>query len=291
MTRPFLVGLIGNGVTPSLTPLLHMREAAAHGLAYVYRTIDLSALGLPAAAVGDLVGSARTLGYDALNITHPCKQLVLPSLDRIDPIAQRLGAVNTVVFENGAAVGYNTDTTGFATAVRTGLPGVARREVVQLGAGGAGAAVADALLTLGVDRLTVVDLDPSRAEQLVAELVTRFPEARVAAADADKLPVLLPEADGLVHCTPVGMAEHPGLPLDATLLHPDLWVADIVYRPIETALLQAARATGCRTLHGGHMATYQAADAFRLITGVEPDAPRMLAHLSELAAPEQRSEH
>jgi shikimate dehydrogenase len=286
MTRPYLVGLIGNGVTPSLTPPLHMREAAAHGLGYVYRTIDLAALDLPAEAVGDLVRSARTLGFDALNITHPCKQLVLPHLDRLDRTAQRLGAVNTVVFEDGDAVGYNTDTTGFATAVRTGLPGVPLREVVQLGAGGAGAAVADALLTMGADRLTVVDLDHVRAERLTADLAHRFPEARVSAADRDKLPVLVGEADGLVHCTPVGMADHPGLPLDPALLHPELWVADIVYRPLDTALLRAARSAGCRTLHGGHMATYQAVDAFRLITGIAPDARRMLDHLRELAANE-----
>ena len=87
-----------------------------------------------------------------------------------------------------------------------------------------------------------------------------------------------------MHCTPTGMADHPGLPLDPALLHPGMWVADIVYRPLDTALLQAARHAGCRTLHGGHMAVYQAVDAFRLITGVDPDADRMLAHLSELAA-------
>lgn len=286
MSRPYLVGLIGNGVAPSLTPRLHMREAAEQGLTYVYRTIDLTTLGLPPEAVGHLVRTARTLGYDALNITHPCKQLVLDHLDRLDPTAERLGAVNTVVYQDGEAVGYNTDTTGFATALRTGLPGVPLREVVQLGAGGAGAAIADALLTLGVDRMTVVDLDDARGEALASSLAARFPEARVQAAHPDKLPVLLPGADGLVNCTPMGMADHPGLPLDARLLHPDLWVADIVYRPLDTALLGAAERLGCRTLHGGHMATYQAVDAFRLITGVNPDATRMFAHLRELTATE-----
>jgi shikimate dehydrogenase len=82
------------------------------------------------------------------------------------------------------------------------------------------------------------------------------------------------------------MADHPGLPLDATLLHPGLWVADIVYRPLETALLTAAREAGCRTLDGGHMAVHQAVDALRLITGLEPDADRMSAHLRDLVAPD-----
>ena len=155
--------------------------------------------------------------------------------------------------------------------------------MVQLGAGGAGAAVADALLAGGTDRLVLVDVDPHRSEALAHELAGRFPSARVETAHPDKLPVLTHEVHGLVHCTPTGMAAHPGLPLDAGLLHPDLWVADIVYRPLETPLVQAARAAGCPTLHGGHMAVHQAVDAFRLITGIDPDADRMLAHLRELA--------
>ena len=282
MTHPYLVGLIGAGVGPSLTPPMHMREAGHHGLRYVYKTLDILELGFAPDQVGELLRAVRTSGYDAVNVTHPCKQLVIPHLDRLDPVAERLGAVNTVVFRDGEAVGHNTDTTGFAEALRSGLPGVARRQVVQLGAGGAGTAVADALLGEGVTRLVVVDLDVRRAEALATELAGRFPGASVEAAHPDRLSALLPESDGLVHCTPVGMADHPGLPLDPSLLHPHLWVADIVYRPLDTALLQAARAAGCRTLHGGHMAVHQAVDAFRLITGLVPDAVRMLAHLREL---------
>ncbi|MEP9383292.1 shikimate dehydrogenase [Nocardioides sp. KR10-350] len=282
--RPYLVGLIGAGVTPSLTPALHMREAGAHGIPYVYRTIDLTTLRIDPIRVGELVDVARTLGYDALNITHPCKQLVIGHLSRLDRTAARLGAVNTVVFDGEVAVGHNTDTTGFASAMRAGLPAADLGEVVQLGAGGAGTAVADALLGLGAERLVVVDLDEPRAQELARDLGVRHTRASVEAAHPDKLPVLLAEATGLVNCTPVGMADHPGLPIDADLLHPRHWVADIVYRPLETPLLAAARSRGCRTLHGGHMAVYQAVDAFRLITGVDPDARRMLAHLRELVA-------
>jgi shikimate dehydrogenase len=281
--HPYLVGLVGAGVGPSLTPALHMREAAAHDLAYVYRTIDITALGLDPTDIGRILTHARLLGFDALNVTHPCKQLVIEHLDRLDPTAERLGAVNTVVFTEEGAVGHNTDTTGFATAVRTGLPGESIREVVQLGAGGAGVAVADALLTLGTDHLVVVDLDEDRSAALARTLGERYPEARVESAHPDKLPALLPHANGLVHCTPTGMADHPGLPLDPALLHDGLWVADIVYRPLDTALLRAARAAGCAVLDGGHMATHQAVDAFRLITGIDPDPDRMLAHLRELA--------
>ena len=282
--QPYLVGLIGNGIGPSLTPALHMAEGRAQGLDYVYRTLDLGALGLAPEQVGEILRWARTLGYNGLNITHPCKQLVLRHLDDIDEVAATLGAVNTVVFEGGRAIGYNTDTTGFAHGFTEALPGAALDSVVLIGAGGAGTAVADALLRLGVGHLSVVDLDVERATALAHELGGRHPLTRVDASSFDKLSVLLPGADGVVHATPTGMAEHPGIAFDAALLHPKLWVADIVYRPLDTALLRAARAAGCRTLDGGHMAVYQAVDAFALITGIAPDAARMSTHFRNLVA-------
>jgi shikimate dehydrogenase len=253
-----------------------MTEARQLGLTYVYRAIN-TAVRLESAELGTLIRSARTLGYDALNITHPYKRLVLPYLDRLDERAARLAAVNTVLFRAGEAVGYNTDATGFATAFRTGLQGAAVADVVQLGAGGAGTAVADALLSSGVGHLTIVDVDDARSAELASDLGARFPGSRVDAGQTDKLSALLPDSDGLVHCTPTGMKDHPGLPLDAALLHSGLWVADIVYRPLDTALLQAARRAGCRTLDGGQMAVHQAADTLALVTGRTPDVNRMLS--------------
>ncbi|SCX12368.1 shikimate dehydrogenase [Mycolicibacterium fluoranthenivorans] len=282
--HPYLVGLVGTGVGPSLTPALHMTEGRAQGLDYVYRTLDLNVLGLSPDRVGDVLSWARTLGYDALNVTHPCKQLVVEHLDDIDDTARALGAVNTVVFRGGRAHGYNTDITGFAHGFTEGLPDASTSHVILVGAGGAGTAVAAALLGLGTDHLTVVDLDVDRATALAGDLAARHPQAHVDASSFDKLSVLLPEADGVVHATPTGMAEHPGIAFDTALLHPGLWVADIVYRPLDTALLQAARAAGCRTLDGGHMAVHQAVDAFALITGLVPDAARMSAHFRNLVA-------
>ncbi|MEU1705068.1 shikimate dehydrogenase [Streptomyces sp. NPDC005706] len=280
----YLVGLIGSGIGPSLSPALHEREADRQGLRYLYRTIGIDTLGVPPEAVGDLVRAARDLGYDGLNITHPCKQLVVPHLDGLAPQARALGAVNTVVFgEDGRAVGHNTDVTGFAAAFARGLPDVSLERVVQLGAGGAGAAVAHATLTLGAGRVTVVDALPERAAALAGSLNRHFGDGRAVPATPDRLAHLLTGADGIVHATPTGMAAHPGLPLPAELLRPRLWVAEVVYRPLETELLCAARAAGCATLDGGGMAAFQAADAFRLFTGREPDSARMLADLTELA--------
>jgi shikimate dehydrogenase len=277
------VGLIGAGIGPSLSPALHEREAARHGLAYVYRIIDIDRLGLPPGAVGELLRSARDLGYDGLNVTHPCKQLVIDHLDALSPEAEALGAVNTVVFDRARrATGHNTDLTGFAESFARGLPEAATRHVVQLGAGGAGAAAAHALLTLGSDRLSVVDVLPERAAALARALTDRFGAGRAEAAAPADLPGVLRHADGLVHVTPTGAAHRPGMPVPEELLDPRLWVAEVVYRPLETELLRAARRVGCRTLHGGGMAVFQAADAFRLFTGREPDAERMLGDFADL---------
>ena len=282
-SSPYLVGLVGQGVGPSLSPALHMAEGRAHGLDYVYRTIDLTAAGIAPERIGEVLGWARALGYNALNVTHPCKRLVIEHLDALDDGAAALGAVNTVVFEAHRTVGYNTDAPGFGTGFAEGLPGAATDTVTLVGAGGAGAAVGHALLDMGTEHLVVVDVDVDRATVLARELARGHAGARVDASEFDKLSVLLPVSDGIVHCTPTGMADHPGLPFDAELLHPGLWVADIVYRPLDTALLTAAREAGCRTLDGGHMAVHQATTAFELITGITPDAARMSRHFRSLA--------
>ena len=280
-----LIGLIGSGIGRSLSPALHEQEARAQGLRCLCRVIDLDELGLRAADAPALLTAAGRLGFDGLNITHPAKQVVLDHIDELSPEAAALGAVNTVVFRDHRSTGHNTDGSGFARAFTRGLPGARLERVALLGAGGAGAAVAHAALGLGTGLLTVVDLDDARAAALAARLAARFGAHRVQSAAPDRLADLLAEADGLIHATPTGMAGRPGLPLPAPLLHPRLWVADIVYVPLETDLLRAARAAGCRTLDGGGMAVFQAVDAFRLFTGHEADAARMLRHFRALAGP------
>jgi shikimate dehydrogenase len=280
--RSILVGLIGSGIGGSLSPAMHEREGRELGFNYVYRRIDLEALGLAPAALPELLLAAQRMGFDGLNITYPCKQAVIPLLDELSDDARALGAVNTVLFRDGKRIGHNTDWSGFARSFRRGLPDVSLEAVVQLGAGGAGAAVAHAALTMGARTLTLFDVDPARAEALARELQARFPAARVAAGG--DLAATLRAATGLIHATPTGMAKLPGMPLPAEYLHAGLWVADVVYFPIRTALLEAAAALGCRTLSGGGMAVYQAAEAFEHFTGVEPDAERMYAHLESLLA-------
>ncbi|AOJ07665.1 shikimate dehydrogenase [Burkholderia mayonis] len=278
--RSFLIGLIGSGIGGSLSPAMHEEEGRRQGYNYVYRRIDLDALRLSVDALPELLTAAERMGYDGLNITHPCKQRVIELLDELSPDAAALGAVNTVRFADGRRIGHNTDWSGFAKAFARGLPAAPLERVVQLGAGGAGAAVAHAALTMGAAELALFDVDPMRARTLADQLQARFPQARLSAGGS--LADALSNANGLIHATPTGMLTHPGLPLPAELLHSDLWVADIVYFPLDTELIRTARSLGCETLPGGGMAVYQAVDAFEIFTGRAPDAMRMLEHFQAL---------
>lgn len=280
--RSFLAGLVGEGIGPSLTPPMHEREAHELGRRLIYRTIDIHEQRLPPEAVGDLIRAAPHFGFDGLNITHPCKQLALQHLDVLSPEAQALGAVNTVVFDDGKAVGHNTDWSGFAGSLELGLASATRDRVVLLGAGGAGSAVAHALLTTGTRELLIVDVDTGRAEDLARRLVHHFPQARCRVLAPEDVGRGLGSSNGLVNATPTGMAHHPGVPVPVELLRPPLWVADIVYRPLRTELLREAAHRGCATLNGGAMAVLQAAEAFELITGLRPDRKRMQAHFTSL---------
>jgi shikimate dehydrogenase len=277
MSASYLCGLIGAGIQLSRSPALHEREAGEQGLRYIYKLIDLDKLGVGVEALPELLSAAKRMGFAGLNITYPCKQAIIPLLDALSEDARALNAVNTVVIRDGRLTGHNTDWSGFAEGFRRGLPDARLDRVVQLGAGGAGAAVAHAALTLGTKQLMIFDIDPRRSAELAKNLGSK------ASAPGD-LAVAMASADGLIHCTPTGMAKMPGMPLDAGLLRAKHWVAEIVYFPMETELLRVARAKGCRTVDGGGMAVFQAVGAFRLFTGIEPDAERMMRHFLSMNA-------
>ncbi len=275
-----LAGLIGAGIQASRTPALHEHEGAAQGLNYLYRLIDLDQLKLDSTALEELLTAAQYMGFTGLNITFPCKQAILPLLDELSPEARGIGAVNTVVLKDGRRVGHNTDCLGFAEGFRRGLTDAARQRVVQMGAGGAGAAVAHALLSEGVEQLTVFDVENERAQALVDNLNQHFEGTR--ARVGHDLESAMTAACGLVNTTPMGMAKLPGMPVPKALLRAELWVAEIVYFPLETELLKEARALGCRTLNGATMAVYQAVKAFELFSGITPDPLRMTEHFHSL---------
>ncbi len=277
-----LVGLIGAGIQRSLTPALHEDEARAQGLRLHYQLIDLDRTGAGADALPGLLAAVRTIGFAGLNITYPCKQAVIPLLDELSDEAAAMGAVNTVVNHDGRLVGHNTDGSGWRWGFERALPGADLSRVLLLGAGGAGSAIAHAALRMGAGALVLVDSDVARAGALAERLNALYPGRR--ASFTPDIAAALPRASGLIHATPTGMDKLPGLPLPAALLRPDLWLSEIVYFPLETALLQAGRAAGCAISDGGGMAVGQAAGAFTHFTGLQPDAQRMDAHFRRLVA-------
>ncbi|MDQ4114911.1 MAG: shikimate dehydrogenase [Actinomycetota bacterium] len=283
-TGSILVGLIGSGITRSPTPALHEREADHHGLRYLYRVFDLPTLGLSPAEVPDIVRSAALLGYTGLNITHPAKQVVIPVLDRLDAVSEALGAVNTVVIEeDGQLVGHNTDVAAFGDALVDALGERSLGRILQLGAGGAGAATAYAVLERGAAALTLTDVDEGRGTQLAARMRSLFPGVEVDSVAFDEVADTVPAHNGVINASPVGSAVSPGLPLDPTLLHSEQWVADVVYRPLRTPLVEKAAALGCVAVGGGGMMVGQAVASFTAFAGRKADAARIAAHFEELA--------
>lgn len=279
MTK-LLLGLIGAGIQRSLSPALQEEEARHHGLRLHYQLIDLDAASVGIEALPALIGAGRIMGFAGLNITYPCKQAVIPLLDALSEEAQAIGAVNTVVRDGSRLVGHNTDGSGWSWGFRRALPHADLSRVVLLGAGGAGSACADAVLRLGAERLVIVDKDGPRAAELAMRLNGHFSGGRASASP--DVAAALDGATGLIQATPEGMVKMPGTPVPEQLLRPEMWVSEIVYMPLETPLLKAARRIGCPTADGGHMNVGQAVRGFKLFTGLDADAARMDAHFRRI---------
>ena len=275
MTLPrYLVGLIGAHIGRSLSPALHEDGFAALGSSGHYHLMDSEdgrGRKLP-----DMLAAARTAGFAGVNVTFPFKEAVLALLDQVSPEAQQIGAVNTVVFDKtGRTTGHNTDRSGFraAFAETFGKDAVRGAPVLQLGAGGAGRAVAFAMMDLGARPLRLFDREMARARKLCADLVARFGSGCCERLDAPE-PAIATSA-AIVNATPVGMWSHPGLPMPTDRIEARHLVVDVIYTPLETEFLLAAKARGSRTMGGAGMCVHQAAEAFRHFTGHAADVERM----------------
>jgi shikimate dehydrogenase len=278
--KKLLLGLVGAGIQRSLAPALQEEEGRHHGLRVHYQLIDLEAAGAGPGALPALMAGARIMGFAGLNITFPCKQAVMPLLDDLSEEARAIGAVNTIVRDGQRLIGHNTDGSGWSWGFRRVLPKADLSRVVLLGAGGAGSACADAVLRLGAEHLLIHDRDAGRAAAL-AERLNRCIGGERAKAGGD-LRKALEAASGLIHATPTGMAGFPGMALPEEWLQPAMWVSDIVYVPLDTPLLAAARRIGCAIVDGGHMNVGQALGGFKLFTGLDADPARMDAHFRRL---------
>jgi len=274
VNRQALIGLIGANITKSLAPALHIDAFVAAGITGHYHLMDVDRL--PGRTLKTLLDAVKTAGFLGVNITFPFKQDVIPLLDALSPEARQIGAVNTVtIAPDGSTMGYNTDRSGFRLNFEDGLgrEGAESKTAVLVGAGGAGSAVAFALMDLGLKTLIVHDMDGARAATLTADVNKHFGAGR--SRISTRLGDDIAAADGVVNATPIGMSGFPGNPVPVDALRAGHWVADVIYSPIETELIRAARARGARVVTGGGMCVWQGVDAFRLFTGIAPDAARM----------------
>jgi shikimate dehydrogenase len=267
--RARLAGVMGWPVGHSLSPKLHGFWLERHGVDGAYVPL--------AVAPDDFSQALRMLprmGFAGVNITVPHKEAALAAVDRVDPLARRIGAVNTVVVEaDGALIGSNTDAYGFMENLRAGAPGwtPTTGAAVVLGAGGAARAVAVALLEAGATALRVVNRTESRAEALVRDL-----DGAVKVVPWEHRSASLADAALLVNTTTLGMTGQPPLDLDLAGLPPEAVVSDIVYSPLETPLLTAARTRGNPVVDGLGMLLHQARPGFAAWFGVKPEVDNAL---------------
>ncbi|CUS35678.1 shikimate dehydrogenase [Candidatus Nitrospira nitrificans] len=256
-------GVIGNPVGHSLSPAIHNAAFRTLGLNFVYLAWQVE-------AIGDAVKGLRALGnFRGASVTIPHKVAVIPFLDQVETTAQRIGAINTIVAGKGTLTGYNTDATGARMALKAGGVALTGRHIVILGSGGAARAIAFALAAeSGVEKLTLLGIEDAERIRLAQDIrSTATVTVEDSYLDESALRRVLPAAQILIHCTPVGMspkAEATCVP--GSLLHPDLAVMDIVYNPRETRLLREAGLAGCKTISGLDMFLNQAVAQFELWT-------------------------
>jgi shikimate dehydrogenase len=281
--RRMLVGLIGANIQGSMSPALFADAFAAAGIDGYYHLLDVDRL--PGRSLPQLLDAIKAAGFAGANVTYPFKQEVIPLLDAVDPEAAQVGAVNTVaIAPDGRTTGYNFDRRGWRNSFveALGRDSAQGRTVVQVGAGGAGRAVAFALMDLGVADLVLYDLDLARAEALKADLARHYGPSRCRLAQ--DLERDIAAAAGVVNATQVGMRGFPGNPVPVAALNAGHWAADVIYTPLQTEFLKAAAAKGARTLNGSGMCVHQAVEVFRQLTGVKPDPARLHRAFATAAA-------
>jgi shikimate dehydrogenase len=263
-----LVGLLGNPLGHSFSPAMHNKAFETLGLNYFYLPIEVTAEDLATVAAG--IAKMNFAGY---NVTIPHKIRIMDCLDAIDPLARAIGAVNTVVLENGRTTGYNTDGEGFVRSLEaeSGIKVDGKRHFI-LGCGGAARAIAMTLAFKGAQRIFLCNRTEHKAHDLAAEINTKAsPCCEVVPMGPARMADAVRRADVLINTTSVGMhPEEDRIPIDADLIPDGVIVSDIVYNPARTKLLRVAEEKGCQTVPGLGMLVYQGTEGFRKWTGAEP---------------------
>ena len=278
------LGLIGNGIQRSSAPRLHRLAGGFSDIDVSYDLIDLQAED-PACFEETLRNCARA-GYWGVNVTYPFKERAAKQVEIPSAVVKQIGAVNTVIFsahsaDEGTPVGrgYNTDYSGFLRAYQQRFPNQLPGAVGIVGTGGVGKPVAFGLAQLGARALRLYDLDAEKAAALAAQIRQAMPHVDVQACS--NLHEVTAGMDGLVNCTPVGMYQHPGTPVPAEYIQRQRWAFDVIYTPLETEFMAAARQKGLAILSGYELFFYQGVDAFELFTGVQTDEAQLRTALAE----------
>ena len=271
--RRLLIGLIGAPIKHSASPAMHESAAAALGIRCHYQLMELEGADQP--LLRQWLDGVKLAGFAGSNVTYPYKEAVVPLLDDLSPAARAIGAVNTIVHRDGRLTGYNTDATGLVRVLRAPVAAMGAAAVALIGAGGVGKAAGFALAELGVTDIRILDRDPQKAAALAAAVNAASPQSSPARV-VDDIATAMAGAGGLVNGTPVGMWPSRASPVPTELLTGRMWVADAVYSPLWTPLLTAAADCGATVITGRELAIWQAVDAFRLFSGVDP-SPEVMA--------------
>lgn len=266
-----LTGLLGSPVAHSISPMMHNEGFRQLGLDYVYLCFDVGTEGLKTAVEG-----LKTLGVRGFNCTMPDKNLMCELADKLSPAAKMIGAVNTVLNENGVLTGYNTDGMGYMQAVKDAGYDIIGKEMTLLGAGGAATAVCVQAALDGVKEINVFSIRDQffdRAQKMV-DTINKETNCKASLYDFEDESVLkksIDNSDILTNGTSVGMAPNTDACIikDSSFFHEGLIVSDVIYNPRETKLLQMAKENGCHTFNGLYMLLYQGAEAFKIWTGKE----------------------
>jgi shikimate dehydrogenase len=271
-SRTKLTGLFGHPVGHSLSPLMHNCAFQKMGLPFIYAAFDIEPT-----HIGSAVESIRALGLRGVNVTIPHKVAVMPFLDEIDEEARQIGAVNTIVNENGRLIGYNTDGRGYVQSlIEEEDIHPAHARVLMLGAGGAARGVALALIRAGVERVLITNRTYAKAEQLAVELSHLFPGKHIRAISKEQIASAIRESTLLVQTTSIGMhPDNEASPIPAEYLHSGLLVSDLIYNPLQTRIQRDALAAGARTHSGAGMFIYQGALSFEYWTGTKAPVDAM----------------
>ena len=275
-----LTALLGSPVAHSISPLMHNEAFRLLNLDYTYLCFDVTEDTLPTAVAG-----LKACGIRGFNLTMPNKNKIVELLDELSPAARLIGAVNTVVNDDGHLTGYKTYGVGYMLALKDAGYDITGKTITVMGAGGAATAICAQAALDGVKRIHIFARETSRFWSRTQTLVENINSTLPCEAflhenkDLTALAQAISESTLLLNATSVGMAPNTdGTIIENTsLYHPDLIVSDVIYNPRETRFLSEAREAGCRTFNGMYMLLYQGAEAFRLWTGQDMPVDKIKA--------------